>query len=411
MRHETDNWVLTTPDDRDPGWENPRVVLATIHPRGDQRVTKCIQSLLDAGCRLHIIWLGQVPETNEFDPWLSETVLLRATSTRDRLRSTWTVLKAALRLRGDVLYVHDFYMLPHGIIWKLLKRGRLLFDSHEHYVDLYAAKFPRFGRAIGRRGLEVVYRLLLAPVDAFSVVDVNMVRGIALRDRPVITTPNYPSRVIFTGEPRQLAPEMLGKVVHSGTLTEPYGSTLLVEAARIVSERQLPLTLTAIKRFPSQAAEQRFMQLYEEAGSPSALILVEPLPAHKMQAFIAEFGVGLSLIQPGGQNDLAVATKLYEYATVGLAVCATDLHAQGTFIKDSPGVIGRAFQFDSAVDMVATLEDLLRGRDHISSQVNVAMKVAGRTYNWEESCSPQFQGLRRFFAQRVASSTGERKGR
>lgn len=391
MRHETSNWVLETPDTSGEG--SPRLVLATIHPRGDQRVAKCIQSLLDAGCRLHVIWLGEVAETREFDSWLTETVLPRASSTRDRLRSTWTVLGRALRVSGDGIYLHDFYMLPHGIIWKMVKRGRLVFDSHEHYVDLYAAKLPGSARRFGRRLLMSLYRALVRPVDGFSVVGPEMVDGIPRRGRPVIWTPNYPSAAIFSGTPRRLVPEALSTVVHSGTLTETYGSELLVEAARLISQRKLPLTVTAVKRFPSHQAEQRFMQLYEEAGSPSSLHLVDPRPAHEMQAFIAEFGIGLSMIQPGGQNHLAVATKLYEYATVGLAVCVSDLRAQADFVSSAPGVVGRSFTYNSSAALVAALEDIHVHRDLVSSQVNTAMKIAQRTFSWETSCSSQFAEL------------------
>lgn len=390
VRWETERWQLSTPDAPIDS-RTRRVLVATIHPRGDQRILKCIQSLLSHGCSVHIVWLGDELGHRVFDEWLEETVVSSAGSTFVRMRRTVEVLRHALRARAHVLYIHDFYMLPHAAFWRVRSAGgSVVFDSHEHYPELYGAKFPKVLRPFGRRLLRILARVLQSTVDGFSLVSDEMVPEAERGKRPVIVTPNFPSTSLSPASSTPAEGARLRKVIHSGSLSPAYGAALLLEAAHLVDRQALDVEIVAIERFGNEANRKWFYEQIERSGMPESLTMISPRPAHEMQSLLQEYGVGLSLIQPTGQNPLAIPTKIYEYASTGLAVVATDLPAQGRFVRESPGVTGALFAPDSADGLVTRLREIMASPNETAAELRTSTEVALASFSWEASCHPQF---------------------
>ena len=394
MKHRSTQWELTTPD-AEAAMEPPKVVLATVHPRGDQRILKCIQSLLNSRVRVHVIWLAEKASETHFDAWLSETCVTSELSTKARITRTLKVIQRAQEVDAEILYVHDYYMLPHASWWKRQQDGRkVVFDSHEYYPHLYSEKAPRGMRVLARVAIELLSRLLFRSVDAFSLVSRDMLTPSVRKGRPSIETPNFPSRWLF---PRASSPACLDRmtrVIHTGSLTRAYGADLLIEAAAIIQARNLPIQIDAVERFPSDSERKRFHAELKRMGNPSTLRMIPARPANEVQGLLEGYGVGLSMIQKGGQNHLAVPTKVYEYATVGLVVVSTDLPAQKRFIDRSPAVVGASFDAKSPEALVDTL-DRMRSSTEIVSGLTEAAEAARATLNWDSSCAPLFVMFRR----------------
>jgi glycosyltransferase involved in cell wall biosynthesis len=390
VKHHTPLWSLTTPQ-LAPNGQATSVVLATIHPRGDQRILKCIQSLLNQHCRVHVVWLGEEVGQTCHDDWLTETVIRTPRSTKQRLLRTLPVIRAALRDEARILYIHDFYMLPHGLLWKMLRRrGRVVFDSHEFYPELYSAKFPNLVRNQAAWAIKVLAKTLYRNVDGFSLVSPLMVSSTS-RDQPIIITPNYPSRSLFQHITETDPDRNLRSIIHSGSISPAYGIATLIKAAKLLEERHVDVRIDIVNRFSSDALRDWFEQEIEANGHPSTLRRIPARPAQDMWGLLRHYGAGLSLIEERGQNGLAVPTKIYEYGVSGLFVIASDTPAQAEFVRTSPGVHGAIYKGASASSLADSIEEYLAQAEQIAQETEVARLAADIEYDWDRSCSPQFR--------------------
>lgn len=394
MRHQTTQWHLDTPEAPATQFD-PSVILSTIHPRGDQRILKCIQSLLARRVRVHVVWLGEPSGHARFDDWLTETVLPKAHSTKERLLSTFeTIRRADSSGNASILYVHDYYMLPHALWWKSRRSGRrIVFDSHEFYPELYSAKCPRAMRPAARAAIVRLSRIMFRNVDAFSLVSADMMTTEEAGDRPVIITPNFPSASLFPNRSEPADSERINRVIHTGSLNPGYGAEVLVRAAALLDRREIDIRIDALERFPSESDRQWFENQLRKHGNPKSLRMIPARPAAEMQPLMEQYGVGLALIQRVGQNEMLVATKLYEYATAGLAVLASDLRVQERFIRESPGVTGDTFKAGSAEDLVDKLVQLQSSPATLLA-LDASTRYARDAFSWDATCGPLFEIFR-----------------
>jgi hypothetical protein len=90
-----------------------------------------------------------------------------------------------LRLRPDLVHVHDLLLLPLAPPVKLALRRKVVFDVHEHYT-----RIPGLMGAFGR----LCYRLFFPLVD--GLVSVSTSTMPAAR-KPAAVIPNYQRRSDF----------------------------------------------------------------------------------------------------------------------------------------------------------------------------------------------------------------------
>lgn len=383
----TDSWRLEVPAHVTPS--SPLLVVPTVHPRGDRRIIRCAQVALDAGFRLHFIWLGEGRGAR--DPAVQETLLPAPRSARERIGMVRKVAKIARRLSAAVWHIHDYYFLPTAKRWRRQSGNPVLYDVHEYYADYYSAKLPLPApiRRIAARLIEKYQVRAARQLGAANVVTEQMAASFIAGGVPVSVSPNYPLLAQFNGLPRVPFSERRWEVLHTGTLSAEYGTHLIVQLAQRAGERELPFKFSAIARFPSQAHEHAFQELLSSCGNPNNLKLISPRPAHEMPAVLAAAGFGLSLLAVDGQNEEAVPSKNYEYVMAGLVDVVSDRAAQGTFAAQyAVGVQGHGDQVDVILDKMLRLAS---DADRTDSMVRQRAEAAREFFTWERGVEPMLR--------------------
>jgi glycosyltransferase involved in cell wall biosynthesis len=299
----------------------------------------------------------------------------------------------AYRNDADAWHIHDFYMLPLALMWHFLARRPVIYDVHEYYGELYAARLPRGLQRMGRIAIERFQGWAAARLGGANVVAPEMSPLFRLSKTSVAITPNYPIIESYGVPEGQKASDRMRRVIHTGSLSESYGSSILVGIARALADQQSPIQLIVVARFASFRAKVEFDSLLAQAGHPSNLEVIPPVPVHDIPALLSTCGVGLSTLQDVGQNGRAVPTKLYEYTLMGLAILASDLQAQRTFVVQH--AVGRLVPADSIQSYVNALETLVEDARNVSSAAKKAALQAQHTLNWEKACAPALRSLAR----------------
>lgn len=386
----TSAWTLEVPSSIDTS--APLLTIATVHPRGDQRVLRCAQSALNAGFRLHFIWLGE--GTPAEHPAVVETLLPPASRTRDRLLSLPRVLRVALSSDASMGHIHDFYFLPFGIAWKILRRIPVVYDVHEYYDILYADRFharPRVARLI-RRIVGSFERRASHGLSAANVVASRMSQKFESPGFPVSVTPNYPLSGRFE-PPKYPHAGRQFRAIYTGSLHAQYGMTVLLEVARALQSANSAVRITIIERFSDKASQEQFFSLLNEDNPVRNIDLVAPVPAHELPALLAQHGIGLSPIPPIGQWAQTVPTKLYEYILSGMVVVGTSLPAQEEFCREHG--VGRFVPFDPRQIAEAIME--VAGNQALAVEATARALQSSALLSWdsvsEQSLEPLFRSL------------------
>ncbi|XTZ16664.1 glycosyltransferase [Micromonospora echinospora] len=386
----TAHWRLRVPTAAPVG---RTVCVPTVHPVGDRRVLRCAQAVLDAGFDIHLIWLGGEPGEFHPHPRVREIRLPEPTSARQRLWAVPTVAAVAERIPAGLWHIHDYYLLPHARRWSRRTGRPVLYDVHEYYPEYYSQRFaaPSFMQDVTRRLVAGVERHYAARLGGVSAVSDRLVERFRALGVPAVATPNYPSAEAFPHPARPLTPDLLRRVVHTGSLTTDYGADVLVRTAAELSRLAPEMEIVAISRFPSQTARRRFAESLDRAGRPANLTMVDPMPVHEVGEFLATCGIGLSLMQDVGEARLAVNSKFFEYAIMGLAVVTSDLPAARHFVENS--AVGRCVPPARPDRFARAITDLVADAEATCAAVNRAAARAREELSWERSCAPRLRAL------------------
>jgi glycosyltransferase involved in cell wall biosynthesis len=388
----TSSWRLNVPAAVDE--DSPLLVIPTVHPRGDRRIVRCAQVALDAGFRVHFLWLddGADPST---DPVAAETLFPSPRNARERIRRVGRTARAATALDGQIWHIHDFYFLRQAKRWRR-RRGRpVLYDVHEYYADYYAGKLPLppSVRRVVSRLLERYQVGAAKMLGAANVVTEKMADPFRAAGVPVVVSPNYPLAVQFTGLPSAPFVERRWKVLHIGTLSEEYGTALLLDIARRSQARGLPFDFDAIARFPSPDHRRAFELSVEQGGRPDNLHLIPPRPTHEMPALLGGAGFGLSLLAVDGQNEAAVPSKNYEHVMAGLVDVVSDREAQRAFAeRHAVAVSGHGDSADLILDRMMAFASDHEGTD---AQLREKATEARALFTWELAVEPPLSAMMR----------------
>ncbi|OKI45194.1 hypothetical protein A6A27_12385 [Micromonospora sp. CB01531] len=354
---------------------------------------RCAQPILDAGFDIHFIWLGGEPGDARPHARVSETRLPEVRSFRDRLRLVPRVAALARELDADAWHIHDYYLLAHARRWARRTDRPVLYDVHEYYPEYYSERFaaPTWVQRTAKHLVAGVERRHAVRLGAANAVSEELAERFRACGVPAIATPNYPSTEAFHHPARELTPDLLRRVIHTGNLTTQYGADVLVHLAVELAQIAPDVELLAISRFPSEADRRRFTASLARAGRPANLTMLDLVPAHEVAGLLATCGIGLSMMQDVGEARLSVNSKFYEYASMGLAIVTSDLPAARRFMAAS--AVGQCVPADRPELFARAIGDLIANAGDTCGAVNRAAPRAREELSWERTCAPRIQSL------------------
>jgi len=283
---------------------------------------------------------------------------------------------------GDAYHAHDLNTLP--VAWWAKKKlgGKLIYDSHELYVERNTVR-PE--RAIWKWFLSRGEAFLIRKTDAVITVSEMISAELAKRYRiqaPSIVR-NTPSHVrpLRGGVPKPLrsalsVPNENYLLLYAGGITFNRGLEKVIESLSYLSDCELVLM-----GYGSPEYKMRLRKLAEEYGVEKRFSFFGPVPSDEVVAYVAGADLGIAAIENVCLSYYyCLPNKLFEYIAAGLPVAASAFPELKKIIEGHG--IGVTFDPEDPKDIARAIRSILddaEARERMRANAREAAKI----YNWE----------------------------
>jgi glycosyltransferase involved in cell wall biosynthesis len=351
---------------------------------GDSRILKEIASLKEANIvEIHGIGIsekgrhsGRIRAVRNY----SKSVPIKFAPLRRLLKMIALVIVyvrlagMALRCRATIVHCHDWFVLPIGVLHKLIWSSKIIYDAHELESDTNTRSWLR------KRGAYWVEWVFLRWVTGFITVSPSILDWYRFEFKEI-----EPSAVILNAP--AINAERLGDVrSRESDLRRKYGiekeKSIGVYLGGLETGRGLDVIIDAISRIQD---ETHFLVIgygsYEEALRRKAselecenVTFVGKIPHERVVDYIGGCDYGVCLIEPVSLSDVySLPNKLFEYVCAGLYVFGSNLPEIEKFLVDTK--FGEVVPFESGALSSAIIEaDFSARRDSPQEEL--------QTYSW-----------------------------
>ncbi|GAA1119073.1 glycosyltransferase family 4 protein [Citricoccus alkalitolerans] len=298
-------------------------------------------------------------------------------------------LEALHRLKPDIIHAHDRHPMAGAAAYSARQRAAgtpvpWVYDAHEWVPGTIIGGPPKAKTAWVALEAE-----LIRTADAVITVtdhvagELHARHRLDARPRTVINAPRRTRQPLPPDQRRPLREECgvdpeTPLLVYVGMLAEHRGVFTIVDALT-----EMPGVHVAF--VGSQNATVR-QQLHDRAmthGVRERLHLLDYVPSHSVTWYIESATCGVSALMPYPAHELAMPTKLREYAQAGLPVVASDLDTQSAFVTDHG--VGTLFTAGDATSLAAAFHRLLDDHESYRRAVRDPDFLASQTWEGNET--------------------------
>ncbi|MDD3653287.1 MAG: glycosyltransferase family 4 protein [Desulfotomaculaceae bacterium] len=254
--------------------------------------------------------------------------LPRYTSRYLRPLQWWRLLIRGFSTRAKVIHLHDPELLPVGLLIKLLRRKKLVYDVHEDFAASLESKpwlppllRPALATALGR-----VEKWFARRVDALVLAEIYYEDLFPKNEVPRVGIYNYPlpDLIPATSEPGQ---DHVFKLIYAGGISKPRGAEQMVRALALVNWQGRDFRLLLIGPVRPPVLREELISLATSIGLAEKVIITGLLPLEAVYGHYAGADLGLCLLHPEKNYVNSLATKIFEYMAAGLPVLASNFPA------------------------------------------------------------------------------------
>jgi glycosyltransferase involved in cell wall biosynthesis len=307
--------------------------------------------------------------------------------------ATARVAALAARRRYQVIHVHnppDFLVL--AALAPRLLGARIVFDVHDFAPELYAMRFGgRPGFTAIEEGLRLIERVATRFAGAVVTVHDPYRRALEARgvqpDKITVVLNSVDERLIPAAA--QPAERNSFRIVYHGTITPHYGVGLLVEATARVA-RDIPSVSLAIYGDGDALPDVR-ARVHELGLSDRVYLSGSFLPQREVLECVQSASAGVICNLPIQRNEVAIPTKLFEYAVLGVPIVAADLLAIREYFSARQV---RFFRAGSTDDLAKALLEVAAAPEAAEERASAA-RQRYEEYRWAVSARRYVELLER----------------
>lgn len=321
---------------------NGRVcVLTSVHRSDDGRIfhRECV-TLAQSGYDITLV------APSDLDDQLRSGVSVegvRPATNRLRRPLVWLrLLRAAIRLRPDVVHFHDPELLILGPFLKLFigSRLRIIYDVHEYFIDSLADKFwiPRPIRPWASLLAVKLQRLFLRWVDGVICAVDGLAPLYEHSGLPIAVVRNLPlARLFEDGTPKQLLDGQGFKLIYVGLILPKRGINIVLEAIRLLCRSgHEDVHLFLIGHGVSLTYMDEITRFSEINGLTERVRWIGPVPHEELKDYLAGADAGLLPgLNTAQYSNPGIATKLFEYMLCSLPVISADYPHRRIYIDEA----------------------------------------------------------------------------
>lgn len=420
--------------------ERPHLAMLVANPVvGDSRVEKSAASAVRAGYRVTIVGVGNpsTPQVGHHEnipiyriplgftrhnalvaedrrratgtaegvlgrltrPWVQRLHAARESARARRpggWRSLWpqtqdyeeAFLEALRELEPDLVHVHDRHPMAGAAAYSALQQAAgtpvpWVYDAHEWVPGTIIGGPPAAKTAWVALEAELI-RSADAVVTVTDHVAGELMNRHRLDTRPrtAINAPRGARRPLPPEQRRPLREECgVGPetplLVYVGMLAEHRGVFTIVDALA-----ELPDAHVAFVGSQSPKVRQQLHDRAEAAGVRERLHLLDYVPSGSVTWYIESATCGVSALMPYPAHEIAMPTKLREYAQAGLPVIASALSTQSAFVTEHG--VGTLFEAGNASSLASAFHRLMADRESYRRAVRDPDFLASQTWEGNE---------------------------
>jgi len=284
-----------------------------------------------------------------------------------------------------VVHVHSLPDFQVFCSLPLKLRGvRVILDLHEALPEIVAARFrPRVGSLLIRLARAAEHLSVLFADEVITVNDtishLVMERSEPRRE-PVVVMNSPDSRVLRVGDvdalKRQLGLDSDPTIVYVGGINPERDLTTLLRAVSSLRDRR-PMQVV-IAGYGDPAYVQSLQQMASGLPTSHAVRFLPRIPQDQVLTYLALSSLGVISYEESPLTEVAIPTKVFEYAAVGKPMAIARLRA----LVDLFGDAAEFFRAGDERDLAVAIERILADRLHAEHLADKAREVLGRC-SWE----------------------------
>ncbi len=283
---------------------------------------------------------------------------------------------------GDIYHAHDFNTLP--VAWWAKKRlgGKLVYDSHELFVE---RNTPTPSSYISKYMIGKIEAFLIHKCDVVITVNESIAKELAHRygiERPrvLMNAPPSPKEPRF--DPERSLRATLGIsgqykiLLYSGGITFGRGLSQVIEAIEY-----LPYCHLVIMGYGAESYIEYLKDVAAKEGVSSRVSFFGPVPSEEVTAFASTADLGIAPIENRCLSYYYCSpNKLFEYIAAGLPVVASNFPELKRIIEGYG--LGTTFDPEDPRDIARAINEVLSDPVKYEEMRQNALNAA-KIFNWE----------------------------
>ena len=357
-------------------------ILTSVHPPFDTRIFyKQAKTLVQAGYDVTLI---AQHDKDEIVDGIKIIALPKVKNRAQRILGTLRVLKLAMKHKARIYHFHDPELLPIGLLLKTYTKSKVIYDVHEYYANtiLFKNWIPKSFRKPVSRLSDLTEKLLTRRLSAVITVTEPMLERFKNYKIPSITVCNFPSLQIVPAIEKEInhgSETNHFSIIYTGRLSKTKGFTTILEAMKLVNEREPTATCAVLATMDNLAwLDEIHSEIMSTLYRRGALTFLGRVPHHKVFEYIKTSAIGW---KPGPLYQEGISTKTIEYMACSKPVIASDFPLTADIIREAQcGILVEPC--DASAHASAILY-LLNHPEEAKQMGQNGRKAVMEKYNWE----------------------------
>jgi len=326
------------------------MIAQSVYP-GDPRITREAEALERAGYIIDIICLRKDNESNFerlgninvyriLDRQFKENIYnYLKLSLNFLLSSSWKLNYLSKKNKYSLIQVHN---LPDFLIFSTffqkIKGIPIILDLHDLTPELFKSKWGSRRHHFLYTINVVLEKLSCSYADHIITTSEGFVKKLIVRgvkESKVSLIINAPSNIVTRKLPPKYSPALNKelKIVYHGTIINRFGLHIAINAMTAILEK-IPNSVLHIYGVYDESYRKELEELIKSLDLEETVKLFGFLPLEQIAEKVQEYHIGIVPYIESEFMHLAISTKSFEYAKLGIPMVASDLKSARYYFND-----------------------------------------------------------------------------
>ena len=280
-------------------------------------------------------------------------------------------IRYCIKHKYDILHCHDLTTLHIGVIMKMIKGRKMIYDSHEHYPSMLKDMWkPLYGFGVF---IEYIYSLFF---DMIITTNSKIANKLKKYKRKIFVVSNFidlkwydQQKIIKTGVKTKLP-----IVLYEGIIKANRGLKELIDAKKYMKNKSLFLIV-------GDGPYLQQLEQYTKKQNIKNIILTGYKPYNQMPSYIKISTCGVNLLKRSFNNVFGNPNKIFEYIAGNIPMVVTNLPLMTEVIERANcGVIVKKVK---PKEIAEKLDMILENKNKAKQMGKEGRKIVEKFYNWE----------------------------